>query len=514
MLNQYQWNLYKRTEGKDTIKVFDEFICSCQWRPFITKMAECHKKYCPDKYLSIAFQESATDSCKAISEAIHNGEIVDTDSVSDLTEELSYEEIASLIDVTLEDEWSELLNAYGGKEKNVLAADIAYESIWLAYLYPSCFLPYGYLCLYNVFEDICTEFGIDIPSVPAKNNYKKRFLHYGEICKALQRFRIESALTITELWAFLFEYANGVIGAKQWISSLSAPPRRAFFIGANKDQNGDAEFLRNTISDPNAIVRWQGSPDAERNDVHVMYCLSPVSAINSVWQAVSDGFIDPFFYFYRCIYLGKPIKTPLLTLGEIKSDKTLKELPLVRANMQGVNGKIIPSEAYSYLARLLESKALHAHSLPVLRGVQFDSMLIKNEAEVEEKLLEPLLGKLGFRSCDYTKQLPLRMGRGQAVYPDYAINYDATKNKEKAEYIIEAKFSIPTKKQLEIDLGQARTYARRLQASAIMLVSIEGIWLAAKKDDFSQTKAFMWQELSSSDNFNVVCDYFRKNAHK
>lgn len=204
------------------------------------------------------------------------------------------------------------------------------------------------------------------------------------------------------------------------------------------------------------------------------------------------------------------MKTPLFTFNEFKADDKLKELPLIKANMQGINGRCMSFETYQHLTNLFESKGLQKHSLPELHNTKVDTGFAKSEADVEEKLLEPLLSKLGFLQDDYMKQMPLRMGRGQAVYPDYVINYDTSKNKEKAEYIVEAKYSIPTKRQLEIDLGQARTYARRLQSSAIMLVSIEGVWIALKMDDFSLTKSFTWQELNISDNFNIVLDHFKK----
>lgn len=328
----------------------------------------------------------------------------------------------------------------------------------------------------------------------------------------LQEFRIENLLTAPELWAFLYDYANKVIGHKQWVSPIHAQPRKAFFIGANKDSNGDLGFLEEAVAHADIVIRWQGNPDAERNDIHIMYCLAPVSSINSIWQAVSDGFNDPLFFYYRCVYLGNPVRAPQLTLSDMKADSVLKELPLVKANMQGVNGRLILSDTYRYLVEQLVSRGMEAGKLSTLKHTEIGVESVSDETGVETKLLEPLLNKMGFKPNDYIKQWALRMGRGRAVYPDYAINCDTTKNKERADFIVEAKHSIPSKKQLEKDLGQARTYARRLRAEGAMLVSVEGIWLAASKDDFSKTTSFSWAELNITDNFNVVLDFFKSST--
>jgi hypothetical protein len=268
LLNKYQWGLYAQSAGEETIKIFDDFIKKSQWKPFVERLVDCHKEICPDKSSSEEFRESITEACKAL----QTGEFEE--------DELSYEETASEIDDILEESWSFLLQECNGKAKDVMCYDMVYSSICLSYSYPSCFIPYGYYGLFNVLTEICGEFDIALPTVPPQRDFKNRFLYYGEICKAFQAFRLANQLTIAELWAFIYQYANKVIGLQQWISTLSAPPRRAFFIGGNKNNNGDLEDINNNVDDKNFIRRWQGSPDAERNDVHVMYCLAPVSAVN------------------------------------------------------------------------------------------------------------------------------------------------------------------------------------------------------------------------------------------
>jgi hypothetical protein len=76
--------------------------------------------------------------------------------------------------------------------------------------------------------------------------------------------------------------------------------------------------------------------------------------------------------------------------------------------------------------------------------------------------------------------MPVRMGRGERIYPDYALLPRQVRGEESAEFIWEAKYRIPDRKKLINDFYQAKSYALRLGARGLGLVSIEGVLFFVK----------------------------------
>lgn len=139
---------------------------------------------------------------------------------------------------------------------------------------------------------------------------------------------------------------------------------------------------------------------------------------------------------------------------------------------------------------------------------------VQNERDVEVKYVDNLLKILDYQVSDYTRQMVIKMGVSEKVIPDYVIHPKFEKGKEKGEFIIEAKYSISTKKHLEIALAQARSYARRLNAEGIIIVAKQGLWLAQKLDDFSATQSYAWNEFKNQDNVNAVYKIFGNKRKK
>lgn len=128
------------------------------------------------------------------------------------------------------------------------------------------------------------------------------------------------------------------------------------------------------------------------------------------------------------------------------------------------------------------------------------------ERDVEVNLLEPLLLKLGFNRHDWVRQLPVRVGRGEKTFPDYALKVEGTGDNVTAQYIWEAKYSISSDSQLLTDFNQARSYALLLQAKALCLVSKEGVWFESRdpKFAFDLLRHFTWAELSEEKNVDEL----------
>ena len=178
---------------------------------------------------------------------------------------------------------------------------------------------------------------------------------------------------------------------------------------------------------------------------------------------------------------------------------------LVKVNMLRMDGApMLPSE-YMHLLEMARAKGEVPENVPVfeLRNEIKHSELIL-ERDVEIQLLEPLLLRLGWKPENWCRQMPVRVGRGISKYPDYVINPSHAKYNERGENVLEAKLTIPNKKQVERDRGQANSYAKLLGARAYVLVSKEGIWIAEKEDGFSEIKGYTWKELEDEDRFTNV----------
>lgn len=500
MLRQYDWENYKKAGGSITIAAAEKFIngtCGVDFSAFQQKFSHLYSLYCPDKSLNEYFDESLSDALNMLAE--------DEEYRND--EKWSYEDtnIGKSINKTLEELWNAYIkDKISDKEAlDLFIYNINYCTLSLSKYQPECFVPYFYQDLYIVFEEICREFCLHVPPVPPRNDYKGRFLHYGEICRVLQEFRVANRMTPAELWAFLYEYANAAIGFCQWLSPLPPAPKHAYFIGGGKGKNGDFSDVQQMLLTPGACRRWQCSPEAERGDVCLLYMLAPVSSVKYMLRAVSPGFSDPFFYHYRCIFLGNAQAVPAISLQEMKEDSRFSEISLVRSNMQGVNGRELTEAQYLDFSSFWKEHGLVEYAIPKLPNYTIKtSKVLQKEKDVEEQLIKPLLGNLGYAKNDYIQQWTLKIGRAYRVIPDFAVL--PNEKAETCRLIVEAKLVVPTRAQLSADMGQARSYARRLNAEYAAVASSEGVWLASKQNDFSAESAnsYTWDELQQTDNMN------------
>ncbi|MBP3663673.1 MAG: hypothetical protein J6J03_00780, partial [Tyzzerella sp.] len=372
---------------------------------------------------------------------------------------------------------------------------IAYFSTQLSIELSGVFVPYYFKCNFNIFERIAQEFDIPLPEIPSKKDYKGRFFYYGEICAALYEFREQHNMSPYELCAFLYDFAPKYVGgAGSYIIQELPEPKSAYFIGGSKDDC----FL---TDNPEEIACWQCNPDTMAGDMIVMYLRSPVSAIDSVWRSVSVGFNDPFFYYYRCTYISRPCKIRRVSQKEFGQDPVFRELPIVKKNMQGINGVELYPSVYNHLLDLVKS------DLPRFAFVEnSENLSLSREKDVENQLIKPFLAQLGYSEADYRQQLYIEIGNhNHALIPDFVIHPNVSKGHQSAAYLIEAKYSIATTKLLEEAKTQARGYAKLLDAQYSVIASKEGIWITSREDDYSKNVlSFSWFALQNVDNFHMV----------
>jgi hypothetical protein len=341
---------------------------------------------------------------------------------------------------------------------------------------------------------IADEFDIELPKLPQKADYRARTWHYANLCKAFYKFRVENRLSYCEFCAFLYDFAPHYIGGiDSYIIRELPEPKAAYFVGGGGN-NADAK----AENDTGKITYWQCNPATRAGDMIVMYLTTPISAISSVWRSMSIGFVDPFFFYYRCTYIGRPEKIPRISIREMKNNPILGKMPIVSKNMQGVNGVELKPSEYNYIV----SKA--GKDLPRLENALSENEgQFANEKDVEEKLVKPLLTKLGFDEKDYVQQMYIEIGNhNYALIPDFVIKPISTNGHYSGYTTIEAKRSITSEKQLKQVKVQARSYAKMLGAKFSVIASMEKVWITGYEDDYeSCVFEETWESLSDTDIF-------------
>lgn len=487
MINQYTWKLYLRSGGSEIVKFFEKQLTEQFTSKYGKFISNLHRVYCPMPNVRQWFESDLIQLHKHIEDGIW------------LLGDGSY-----CIESALDELYQTVLLSDSSNDKEAFDAfvsNLASISTQLAIELPELFVPYYFQYNFNVLELIAKKFGIELPEIPVKSAYKERIFYYGDICGALYDFRIKNDLSPYELCAFLYDFAPKFIGGiDSYIIKDLPEPVGAYFIGAARD-----DLLLSDNEDE--ICCWQCNPDTMPGDMIVMYMRSPISRIDSVWRSVSTGFNDPFFYYYRCTYIAKPQKVSPISLDALRTDPVYQELPIVRKNMQGINGVELMPTVYNRMVADFEI------DIPKLSGGEFVNITdLFNEKDVENQLVKPLLTKLRYSPDDYIQQMVMWIGNHNVKeIPDFVVLPNVTPRHYSAYFLIEAKYSIETKNQLEDAKQQARSYAKQLSAKYTVIASREGVWVTAASDDYSDTilKAG-WDELRGPDCFHKLFNLIGK----
>ena len=505
MFNEYMWKTYLNAGGKDVVKMFEDNFTKKMSPSYYDEILNLHKNICAAPIVS----KRVCEDLKMLATDLKNNDFLyGCYSIIDMFN-------AKNFDCTIENVMKGLydgLNDTGKEKPNYMfkefALGITYYSTFLAIEFPEAFIPYYFCYNYNVFEKIAEEFEIEMPEIPVKKDYEGRFFHYAEICMTLWDFRKKHNMSPYELWAFLYDFAPKYIGGTDSYIIKDIPePKGAYFIGGSKDDiflDGNEE----------KITCWQCDPDTRAGDMIVMYLKTPVSAVDSVWRSISVGFNDPFFYYYRCTYIANPVSIKRITQKQLQQDSVFKDVPIVRKNMQGINGvELLPSQ-YNHLMDIAGA------DVPRLEFIVSESgQELIREKDVENKLIIPLLKKLGYNENEYTKQLYIEIGNhNHAMIPDFVLLPKHSKGHYSAFALIEAKIKISSQKQLEETKTQARSYAVQLKSKYAAIADKNKIWVLSSDDDYSEgIFSVSWDELNDPDVFSKLLKLIgvnSKNAKK
>ncbi len=496
-LSSYIWQLYKNSpEGSLAVQAYSNLFEQILEGEFKLTLANVPLKISDLtwEFTNIVIGDYSNKEIKSIVEA---GNVLN--------------EIASGFPVTFYDEDK-------GTEEEVLLthADLlkwlTELSVGLYMCSPEYYFPYFFQTHFYLFEQICAEFNIPLPELPKKRHIGKRLMYYFELCQVLYEFRKNHNFSPAELCAFLYSFAPNFISLET--ENELPRPMKVWIVGGGINNNGDPEFLDSAKDD--TISNWQGNVDTRRGDIVLVYCLAPRSSIHSVWRAKTDGFIDPFMYFYSQIWLCNLIKTVPVTYEDLRNDPLLSQHSLVRSSMQGLNGRRFNFREYEAILQIMERKGQDISILPRITPileVDDDETILKDERDVEIHLVEPLLKKLGYENDDWTRQMPVRMGSGEKIYPDYAFFAKRNKGEEQSKMVLEAKYRLKTQKELFKAYWQAKSYALRLQARVFVIAAVEGIWIFSLTKtgfDFEKHEYKTWKEIYQPDIFSNLLDEIGK----
>ncbi|MDD7401983.1 MAG: hypothetical protein SPK23_06380 [Eubacteriales bacterium] len=498
MFSCYVWDLYLKAGGNRLVQFFKNNLKEKFSQDYAREISDLHVVYCPDGRQRARIVEE-------LGWLYHDlyGHDETEYEEAPLQEELVQEPVQSEpeSEKELSDYFIQAFKFYFDRDSDCadfqdlfecFISSMAYTTTFLALLEPDLFIPYYFPCNFNVFQIIAKTFSIPLPNLPVKRDYEGRLRYYASLCWNLKKFRERYNMNPYALYAFLYDFAPKYIGGtKSYLIENLPEPKAAFFIGGAPND----PYYQLTEG---TITPWQCNPETRAGDMLVMYITSPRSEINSIWRSICVGFIDPFFWYYRITYIGHPEIGKPIPLREIKEDKRLADLPLVRKNMQGINGVEIPPSIYNYLQQLTATP-----TPPIEYLAERDSPEICTEKDVEDLLVKPLLKKLGYDDAEYAQQYCLGIGNhNRLLIPDFVLLPESWPEHEKAFAVIEAKLKIKGQKTFFSAQKQVRSYAKQLNAKFSSVVSMDKVWVFSAKDDFEESIfEASWAEMQ--DNMDV-----------
>lgn len=374
---------------------------------------------------------------------------------------------------------------------------------------PDYFLPYNFRGKFNQVEEIHAEFNIPLPPVPGKFDKSGRRLYYSSINDVWQEFRLRYGLSPAEMCAFLYDFAQEFITPMD-ASDLPLPSKVWLISGGSWDIETVDKATFGTVT------RWAGNVAIRRGDILMMYLVSPRKAIDSIWRACTDGFIDPLSHYHGTVWICSPIKTVPVTFAELKNHPLLSKKPAVKAHFQGPSSRAsFTIEEYETILEIMERKGQDLTILPrIPLNERLPQVELQNERDVEVQLIEPFLKRLGYKETDWIRQMPVKMGRGERNYPDYAVGAKTKRGEESARMILESKYQLSAQREFVDAFYQTKSYALRLQSKIMAMAAKEGVWVFPMENGMFNIKKMIhktWADLEHPDKFHEVLIWIGRN---
>lgn len=461
-MNKRNWEQYKKSdEGKRVIALFD---------PAIVNFAEIYKFTETPAYPYNDGMTYAAEDWDCNMPDI-DSEIRSREDYEKIIDELEFHRVLQITEdgvVTFED--TALIKADDYRRK---VSAIHFISLILYYR-ADFFKPLLHPADFNTIQTASSKLGIELPAIPHGRNYRDYLIYYYDICIAFYNFQQEYGLTDAEFCACLYDYAS-TLGDEEHKVEIELPtPTNIWLTGASKEDIAAIE--RNGNADE---MIWACKERTRRGDIVILYALAPHSCIHSIWRASTSGLFNPFDYYQNRTIITNGVDIPHISNKELKAHQYFSQLPIVKKNMQGVSGVELSAKDYIELLALIAEKGFDTAQLPNLAAAITDYVTpdVEIEKDVEDKILTPLLTKLGYSESDYTRQLAQKAGRKMKVIPDFVFFPKGEEHFQTAPLIIEAKYDMGTVRGYSNAFTQALSYARILRSDVMGICDKERLVL-------------------------------------
>lgn len=515
-MNKNIWNLYKNSEkGKQTIELF---TFDSENDNLEIKAKEIFQRY--NEYLGgLDVEEHFLDRCFLIIDSIIADKLFlnDSENSSEYFTRLIDNIELFLVEENSEGKLTRMVNErpiISKKDYKAFCSILPEVSLVLCFYSDLFFIPILFREQFDVFIKILDVLDIPLPELPAKPDKRGRLLLYNDLNKNIAKFAEENKLRVEETCACIYDFAFMFLEESQKQNDLPEPTN-IWLTGGNKEDF--KTFLENPIKGEKSF--WTCNENTKRGDIIVMYVLSPYSCIQSIWRTDIDGVYTPFNYYNSRTRVTDGIIIPKITLNELKADPYFSSLPITRKNFQGVNGVQLSAKDYKEIQRILTDKGFDISVLPQLYkpDLEFDKQ-IKIEKDVEEKLLIPLLEKLGYSEADWTRQLSQKVGRNEKAIPDFVFLPTGEIHFKNAPMVIEVKLDMSSNIEKTKSYNQALSYARMMKSSIFGICDKHRLIIYKEKkghfDRFSPTFEKHWQSINDAETFRELKLLIGKDALK
>ena len=505
-MNKSIWNLYKSSErGQKAISLF---TFDSEKDNFEVKANEIFKKY--NEYLGgIIVEDSFLDNCFLTIDSIiadklfiEKGESA-TAYFTRLIDSLEIFLVEENLEGTLVRIENEQPIVYQ-KDYKTFCAILSEISLILYFYGELFFFPVLFREQFDVFMKILDVLEIPMPELPAKSDKRGRLLLYNGLNDNINKFSEDNNLTPEETCACIYDFAFMLFEGDESKTEMPEPTTIWLTGGSKEDYK---TFLENPVEGTKSV--WTCNENTKRGDIIIMYVLTPYSCIQSIWRADIDGVYTPFNYYNSRTRATNGIVVPQITLNELKADPYFSQLPIIRKNFQGVNGIQFSANDYKELQQLLKVKGFDICTLPQLYSPNLEnSVQLQNEKDVEEKLLIPLLEKLGYSETDWARQLSQKAGRKEKAIPDFVFLPKGETHFQNAPMVIEAKFDMSSSIERTKSYNQALSYARLMKSSVFGICDKDRLIVYKEKkgyfDRFNPIFEKHWQSINDAEIFRQL----------
>ena len=384
--------------------------------------------------------------------------------------------------------------------------------------FPAFFIPNLFVMQFVYLKKFAEKYDIELPKIPNRSDYRERCLYYLDLCIEIVNFAAENGVDdLAEMCAFIYGCELPIIKDEldaEFDKPMPIVPEQAWILVGNYGE--EEKNMKHGF--------WQANQLTCRGDIMLFYEKSPVKKLNSVWIALEDGVVDPFFYYYSHTYIGNKIEIPAdkaITFEDFKNSEYFKienrgtKGNFVSKNFQDVSGWSVTSEDYAEIKRMLEAKGFDTSVLPSLYEPKvMEGVNVELESDVSWKLLVPLLEQMGWKyKEDFFDEVEFPAGRGTTGHkmekrPDFCLHMTGTEKDRGAKVIIEAKLNMKNNEEISANYNQGLSYAKWGNAQVLVLCDKNQIRVYERNDkgNFDENKwiRFRWEEMQNLEKYNEL----------